>query len=531
MKTTRCRNRIGIAGHALLLGLALSQGGQAATLPLASLDYHIGGTFLQVSPAVLSVPKGIAGSVLVEVTSAGQTNGPSVSQLTTGAYIQAVIRGPGFSSPQRLVGQPNAPLSLPPINLTGDYELDNIALVDAVTGQVRLEGSPSSVPVHVFDQVLISSVTSQPLTLDQIQQAGIAIDESSFRAVQFNVSFVLNGQTIPISFPVVSPTFTDSTELIPADEVEARLKQAATINQLIASTVVQLPAELQTSGLNIQIQGLNFQVADPGEPAALGLSIPPIPALMVIPGNIGYLHQFFGVKIFTENGAPTGSGLSVDQVTATLSLPPGPSGIVNTNWADPGDNPLRFARLGPNKVVQPSQPVVDPGPDGQLGTGDDISQLQPGETGQAEFYVEGLQEGLWVMNLDLTADLYGLAAGVVPIKGKAAGSVLVRNPSFSLTFTHPDVVRVSEPYDASITILNTGVTPANLVSVSLNKNSISGATLAPNQPETIQLGTILPGQVGTATYHMIAQRNGQITFSDLTTSDNSLLGQFRFTMG
>jgi hypothetical protein len=26
---------------------------------------------------------------------------------------------------------------------------------------------------------------------------------------------------------------------------------------------------------------------------------------MVIPGNIGYLNQFFSVQIFTENAAPT----------------------------------------------------------------------------------------------------------------------------------------------------------------------------------------------------------------------------------
>jgi hypothetical protein len=168
---------------------------------------------------------------------------------------------------------------------------------------------------------------------------------------------------------------------------------------------------------------------------------------------------------------------------------------------------------------------------GKLGTADDISLLQPGETGQAQFYVEGLQEGLAVMNVSLTGDLYGLVAGVVHVKGEAAGSVLVRNPSFSITFLHPDTVRVGEPYTASITVMNTSVTPANLVSVGLNKNSISGATLATGQAETIQLGTILPGQSATATYNMVSERTGQIVFSDLTTSDDSLTGSFRFSMG
>lgn len=533
----RCRSRSVVKAlwtPVMLVILCAGLGGRAkgaGPAPLTSLDYHVSGTVLQVSPAVLSVPKNIPGSVAVNIVSGGSTNNAAVAQLASGAYIQAIIRGPAFPSPQRIVGQPNAPLLLPAIGLVGDYELDSIALVDATTGATRLEGSPSTVPVHVFDQLLISSVTSQPLTIDQIQQKGIAIDDSNFRAVEFNVSFVLNGQTIPVSFPVVSPTFSQSTELIPADEVQAKLVQAAQINQQIASTMVQLPPALQTANLNIQLQGINFQVTDPGPGQSLALPIPPIPALMVIPGNIGYLHQFFSVQLFTENGAPVGSGLTVGNLEATLQLPPGPDGIVSTNYNQPGDDPLRFARIGPNKTVEPTQPVVDPGPDGQLGTADDISVLQPGETGQAEFLVEGLQEGLAVMNINITGDLYGLAAGTVHITGQAAGSVLVRNPSFSITFTHPDTVRVGEPYQASITILNTGVTPANLVSVTLNKNSISGASLNTGQPETIQLGTILPGQSATATYNMVAQRTGQIQFSDLTTSDDSVSGQFRFTMG
>lgn len=534
MTFNRQRNTARRKSFALVLMacvLALLGAEVFADTPLASVEYHITGTALQVTPSVLSVPKGIPGSVLVSIVSGGSTNTPASAQLASGAYVQAVIRGPGFPTPQRLIGAPNAPLMLPPISLGGDYQLDSIALIDSATGATRLEGSPSSVPVHVFDQLLISSVTSRPLTADEIQQKGIVIDESNFRAIEFNVSFVLDGQTIPITFPVVSPTFSDSTEIIPEDEVLAKLQQAATINQQIASTMISLPPDFQTANLNIQLQGINFQVVDPGAGQSLGLTIPPIPALMVIPGNIGYLHQFFSVNIFTENGAPLSSGLSVDNVKATLQLPPGPDGIVSTNYDQPGDDPLRFARIGPDKIIQSTQQVVNPGPDGQLGTGDDVSRLQPGETGQAEFLVEGLQEGLQVMNLDLTADLYGLVGGVVQVKGKAAGSVLVRNPTFSLTFTHPDTVRVSEPYTASITVLNTGVSPANFVQVTLNKNSISGAILAANQDETIQLGTILPGQSATAVYHMISQRTGQIRFSDLTTGDNSVTGRFNFTMG
>ena len=256
-----------------------------------------------------------------------QTNSEASSQLAKGAYVQATLRGPGFDQPRRLVAAPNGPLLLPVLNLSGDYRLDDIALVDEQTGQVRLEGSPASVPVHVFEELLISTVTSRPLTLDEIREKGIVIDESNFRAVEFNVSFVLDGKTIPVSFPVVAPQFKDSTELIPAAEIEAKLKEAAALNQKIASEVVSLPKDFETANLNIQIQGIDFQAVDPGEGESLALRIPPIPALMVIPGNIGYLHQFFSVKIFTENGSPLGSALSVDNIQAALDLPPGPDGI------------------------------------------------------------------------------------------------------------------------------------------------------------------------------------------------------------
>src|SRR6185436_8979767 len=160
--------------------------------------------------------------------------------------------------------------------------------------------------------------------------------------------------------------------------------------------------------------------------------------------------------------------------------------------------------------------------DGVAGTADDIGRLYPGESGQGEFLVEGLQEGLHVMDLTLTADLDGLAAGTVKIKGKAAGSVLVRNPKFSLAFSHPRTVRAGEPYDAFVTILNTSQSPANLVSVTLPTSSLSGGVL--ESAPTVELGTILPGQTATAKFRVRAQRTGSISFSNLTTSDDSTEG-------
>src|SRR4029434_9625071 len=92
-------------------------------------------------------------------------------------------------------------------------------------------------------------------------------------------------------------------------------------------------------------------------------------------------------------------------------------------------------------------------------------------------------EGLHVLDLELSGQLDGLAAGSVKIKGRAADSVLVRNPKFSLAFSHPATVRNGEPYDAFVTVLNTSTVEANLLSVTLPRGSISGGELEPSRPE------------------------------------------------
>ena len=506
----------------LVLGLA---GVLEAQAPLTTLEYQVVGQELRVSPAAVSVPKGIAGSINAELFGVGPADSIRVNTL-----IEATLRGPTGPA-QRVLGAVGQPLLLPPLSVVGDYQLDGIRLarVEGTNLVTVLEGNPSSVPIRVFDEVLVSRVTSRPLTSAEIDEKGIFIDESNFRAVEFEVGFVLDGKTIPVRFPVVTPRFQETAEIIPAAELLERGVLADQINQELM-TRAQLPPELETARLNIQVQPVNFQLVD-GDGGGIGLQIPPIPALMVIPGNIGFLNQFFSVQLFTENAAPGNSGLSVINVKGELVLPKGDDDRAATSFEEPGDDPLRFARVGASKEIQRVRSVTRPGPDGEFGTADDIGRLNPGEAGQAEFLVEGLREGLHLMDITLTADLEGLAAGVVKVTGKAAGSVLVRNPNFSLAFSHPRTVRAGEPYDASVTVLNTSLVPANRVRVTLPKSSLSGAVFEGDQQATVELGDIAPGQTATARYRLRSQQTGSIKFSNLTTSDDASRGSFLLTLG
>ena len=58
------------------------------------------------------------------------------------------------------------------------------------------------------------------------------------------------------------------------------------------------------------IQGQNFFV-------------PPIPGVVVIPGDIGFLNQFFSVMLMVGNVAPAGSNLVVTDLKAEIVLPAG----------------------------------------------------------------------------------------------------------------------------------------------------------------------------------------------------------------
>src|SRR5262249_40192156 len=145
-----------------------------------------------------------------------------------------------------------------------------------------------------------------------------------------------------------------------------------------------------------------------------------------------------------------------------------------------------------------TQLVTQPGPDAKLGTSDDIKTIGPGETGNAEYLVEGKREGTHILEIHLSGTLHGLPIGPVPVTGIARGAVLVRNPTFTLTFTHPEVVSAGEQYALDVTVTNTSASPANLVSLNLNPQFVTGATIV-GEP-TRSIDSIAPGDSATVSF-------------------------------
>ncbi len=177
----------------------------------------------------------------------------------------------------------------------------------------------------------------------------------------------------------------------------------------------------------------------------------------MIPGNVGYLKQFFSAQLYVANGAPTGSGLTVRDVTGTIHMPA-------ADDPEPRTTPLALPELlrDGNVIEQPTtMPVLGLGPDGAAGTADDPTTFAPGEQGQAEFLLRGEKEGYHTLDFDIAAMLDGLPVGPVRVTGKASGGVLVRNARFDMAFTVPTVVRQNERFKIYTTISNIGEGNAN----------------------------------------------------------------------
>ena len=121
------------------------------------------------------------------------------------------------------------------------------------------------------------------------------------------------------------------------------------------------------------------------------------------------------------------------------------------------------------------------------------------------------------MQIQIHAVLDGLPVGPVKISGFATGIVEVRNPTFSLTLSHPATVMAGDPYDLLVTVSNTSDSPANLVSVNLSPNSISGAVL--QSDATVTLDTIAAHDAATATFHLVSQQTGNVTATSFTSDD------------
>jgi hypothetical protein len=525
----------------LMLAVALAGAvpgfAQTPTRKLGQLRLSVVGVSATLDPGSPVVPKNTASGVRVVVRSGDvELSAADVATFlgTAGYKVEALLSGPGLpftvALPQLAVGEPLPAdpllLPLPPLRVGGDYTLSNVRLT--VNGESVLEVEPATTTVKVIDQILVTSVKTRPLTLEEIKDKGIVLDSDDYLGFEFTMALSLDSKAVNFSFPVV---FNRQGVAIPPPIPD----DLATVKREL-----DLPQPFGRGGPGaiyatlLEIEGpseSNVPLTTPaGEPIR-------IPSLLVIPGHVGYLKQFFSAQLFVSNGAPLGSNLVVKDVTGTLvDLPLGRDGIPSS------DDPLGLPEISRNgeTILQPlSMDVRGVGPDGAPGTEDDVASFNPAEQGQTEFLLRGDQEGFHTINFDIAATLEGLPVGPVKVKGKASGGVLVRNPYFDMTFTVPSVVRRQEQFRVFVNVTNIGKGAANLVDVELDSAAMSGldfGTYPSGETETgvRRIDTIRAGDTKTLEFLFKSQKTGQVIATYLKldlTEGGAASGKLNFKIG
>ncbi|MEW6684164.1 MAG: carboxypeptidase regulatory-like domain-containing protein [Nitrospirota bacterium] len=510
----------------LLAGLATPAFAQQPSPSLATVEFYLVGGQLAPQPGYQAVPKSLTTQVDVpfvlpdRVTSAGVTFAELQLLLPQDLIVRAELRGPAFASPIQLSALPNHPLELPTLPVTGIYTVENIRMESA--GQV-VAASPNVVQVESFEKALVTQVTTRQLTAQEIADRGIAIDASNFNVVNFTAALSFQSRPVQLQIPIAVP-------VIGRSEIE----EPPPTNLGDLAAVVQTGPQGQPIPVlnrdevipNLQIQ--TFQLDSIQGSVDKDPQFPPISGIVVIPGSIGYLHQFFEATLLVTNGAPASSALSIRDVQAAIVLPTGLDRIAGTDAA-PGDDPLRaVGTTATGGVPLRTLPVRAPGPDGQFGTPDDVEVFGAQQTGQVAFTLEGLKEGTHSIEFAITATLEGLPRGPVQISGKATGAVLVRNPNFAITLSHPSTVRAGVEYTLTATVSNTSDVAANLVQVTLDPHAVSGATLL--SASTVQIQTLAPHTAGTVSFRLRSQVTGKVTATVFPT-DDQVKGSFILRAG
>ncbi|HMF08140.1 MAG TPA: hypothetical protein VKJ00_03320, partial [Thermoanaerobaculia bacterium] len=456
---------------------------------LGSGQFQIIGTGLDISPEAQAVPVGVPTRI--------DTHLPLLSggQLPPTLTVRGELNGPGLPSTLSLETEPNGSFTIPAQTARGTYVLSNIRLTDG--DNLVAYAAHRDATITVTD-ILITQVTSRPLTYQEMVDKGIVISRKNFNAYNFTFALTISSNVVTFDVPVIfQPSGPPILPTIPRENGKTPLPEFFPIPQI---------RDFQFKCTGYCPSGdPQFPTDDATQPVSL-------PGLVLIPGDVSFLNQFFSVVLLAQNGAPAGSNLRLENITAKATLPAG----------------LRMAQTDPPTNLSDPVPVVDPGPDGVLGTADDVTFLVAQAVGRAEFLVEGLKAGRYDVPIDLSATLQGLPAGPMTLAGTTTGVVIVRNPSFFVTLDHPDVIREGELYTLSATLANTSNVPANQVSIKIDKGSISGAQLLSD--EQVALGNISPGDTAVAKFQMKALRTGRVT-STAFLGDGDLAGAVILTTG
>jgi len=278
------------------MGLAAGLCGNASAQesePLTRLDFSIVGVELHSSPGYQAVPRGIASQVDTAYVAAGEPLADDVVALLPKSFVvKADFTGPSYQTPLSLETKPGEPFTLPQLPILGKYTLGNIRIEDG-KGNALFAAVPQAVTIESIKDPLITSVVTRPLTLQELQERGVTFDSSNFTAYEFTAAIATESGQVPISFPVLIPDSYQIPEQEAVHNPDLGISPPS-FNNLPPPPDTNLPSTMTFTPITIEVEG------DP----VLTAQLPPIPGIVVFPGNIGFLHQYFSALAIVTNGAP-----------------------------------------------------------------------------------------------------------------------------------------------------------------------------------------------------------------------------------
>jgi hypothetical protein len=468
---------------------------------LADATLAIAGARLTVSPESQTVPFDTPTEVLTQLSGFDAAHGTVPPNL----LVVGDFTGPQISGVLTLSTTPGQPFQIPRLQTEGIYQLDNIRLMQG--GTLLGYSQPRSAALTVT-QVLITRVTSRALTADEIRGYGIVVTGSNRQAYEFTFAFaVAGGNTVNYSVPVVYNQTASSFTPLPLYQAPGQ-DNGGVHPRFAPPRMAPFKLDLAEPGPGIGMAGgcMDYET-DCESQASL-----PIPGVILFPADVSLLHQFFSVILMVQNGAPAGDPLVLRDLSARVTLPPG----------------LRQASTRPPTPLGVPVPIRVPGPDGILGTADDITFLVAQASGQAEVLTEGIEQGTHIVQFDIAGVVDGLPGGKLrAITGHAQGAVVVRDPTLNVTVTHPEVVRTDEQYQLLLTVTNTGNSPANQLTLRLPPDKLAGVQVVGDSSKTIDL---LPGDSQLVEFTLLSKLTGRVV-ADAVRNSSQITPTFDLSVG
>jgi hypothetical protein len=408
---------------ALLIPIAVPIAVQAQVL--TSADLQIEGASLRVLTETATVQLGSPASIQTEFGGKTNDQAPHID----GTFAVGDLIGPGIATPITVTTDPGHAFLVAGLSEEGVYYLQNIRLVK--DGQLLQTATPSYAVIQVTN-ALQTKVTVRQLTPAELRALGITVDPSNYDVFEYTFSFLVDGKTVEIPYPVivnritheVTPVKTESEYRLPADQATAPPRWAPP---------AQVPFEL------VPLAETPKPPANETDTGGSAPSRPSIHAAIIVPNSLAVLHQFFAVALVVTNGAPAGSQVRLDSVTANISAP----------------NQLRVVKTTP--AVSFGQPVSIT--DQSSGASFLVAQAQ----GQADWTLEGLKAGTYTVNLDVNATFISPGQKDILLASHPSTSIVVHDARFNVTFSHPATVNRSVQYTTYTFVTNTSDAAQDLV--------------------------------------------------------------------